>query len=77
MIPVLSLAACVNDVCPWTGKPVSAEALTLYKGRVIGFADRASRDAFLSAIVAFETAIQPPPGIRSCTRPLPADRCAA
>lgn len=61
-----TLAECVNDVCPWTGKPVSGDALTRYKGKVIGFADRRSRDAFLAAIVAFETAIQAPPRIVTC-----------
>ncbi len=66
----LSLADCVNDVCPWTGKPVSAGALTRYKGRVVGFADKAARDAFLAAMVAFETAILAPPVIRCCPRPL-------
>jgi hypothetical protein len=30
---------------------------------VVGFSDRAARDAFLSAIVAFETAIRPAPGV--------------
>ncbi|BBE72329.1 hypothetical protein [Oharaeibacter diazotrophicus] len=67
----LSLADCVNDVCPWTGKPVSGTALTLYKGKVVGFADRAARDAFLAAMVAFETAILAPPVLKTCTRPLP------
>ncbi|WP_181702799.1 glutathione S-transferase [Chthonobacter albigriseus] len=62
----LSLDDCVNDVCPWTGKPVSADALTRYKGKVIGFADRRSRDAFLAALVAFETAILAPPKIVGC-----------
>lgn len=62
----LSLDDCVNDVCPWTGKPVSADALTRYKGKVIGFADRTSRDAFLAALVAFETAIQAPPKVVCC-----------
>ncbi|WP_181705973.1 glutathione S-transferase [Chthonobacter rhizosphaerae] len=62
----LQIEDCVNDVCPWTGKPVSADALTRYKGKVIGFADRRSRDAFLAAIVAFETAILAPPRVVSC-----------
>jgi len=62
-VPQLSFADCVNDVCPWTGRPVSADALARYKGRVIGFADRPSHDAFLSAIVAFETAILPAPTV--------------
>jgi hypothetical protein len=67
----LAVADCVNDVCPWTGKPVSADALTLYKGKVVGFADRRARDSFLAAMIAFETAIQPPPAVRICGKPLP------
>jgi hypothetical protein len=66
----LSIRDCVNDVDPWTGRPVSPDALARYKGRVIGFSDRASRDAFLAALVAFETAIQPPPAVRACAAPL-------
>jgi hypothetical protein len=58
----LHLADCANDVCPWTGRPVSPDGLALYRGRVVGFADRVRRDAFLSAIVALETAIRPAPG---------------
>lgn len=77
MSSVHSLAACVNDVCPWTGKPVSADALTLYKGRVIGFAHRSARDTFLAAIIAFETAIQPAPVLRGGARPAADGRCAA
>ncbi len=57
----LALADCANDVCPWTGRPVSPDALALYRGHVVGFADRASRDRFLAAIVALETAIRPAP----------------
>jgi len=70
----LSLADCVNDVCPWTGKPVAQEALTLYKGKVVGFADRSARDAFLAAMIAFETAILPAPVLRC---PPPPGRLAA
>lgn len=73
----LALEACVNDVCPWTGKPVSADALTLYKGRVVGFASRSARDAFLAAIVAFETAMRAPPAVRGCApAPDPGRRAA-
>jgi hypothetical protein len=43
----LRLADCVNDVCPVTGRAVSADALARYK--------------FVGALVAFETAIQPAP----------------
>ena len=65
----LNLADCVNDVCPLTGRPVSEEALTLYKGKVVGFADRAARDHFVATVVAFETAIQLPP-VPRYSRPL-------
>jgi hypothetical protein len=65
----LALSDCVNDVDPWTGRPVSADALARYKGRVVGFSDRASRDAFLAALVAFETAIQPAQVLRTCPAP--------
>ena len=35
--PDLRLEDCVNAVCPWSGKPVSADSLTLYRGHVVGF----------------------------------------
>jgi hypothetical protein len=65
----LNLRDCVNDVCPLSGRPVSDDALTLYKGKVVGFADRAARDSFLASLVAFETAIQAPP-VPRYSRPL-------
>jgi hypothetical protein len=55
--PALTLEACVNDVCPWTGKPVAADALAFYKGRVIGFATPELRDRFFAAMVIFDAAI--------------------
>ena len=55
--PALTLDACVNDVCPWTGKPVAADALTHYKGRVIGFASPDLRDQFFAATLIFDAAI--------------------
>ena len=58
------LEDCVNDLCPLTRRPVSPEALTIYKGKVVGFSDRQARDTFLAAVLAFETAIQPPPVVR-------------
>lgn len=69
---------CVNDVCPLTGRPVTPEGLTWYKGRVVGFADREARDRFTAAVVAFETAIQLPPVPRlSRPRERTRDLCAA
>ena len=54
----LDLTACVNDVCPWSGKPVSADSLTTYRGEVVGFCNPGCRDKFDRATAAFDTAIE-------------------
>lgn len=51
----LSLDHCINDICPWSGKPVSADSLTLYKGNVVGFCNAGCRDKFEKAVTDFET----------------------
>lgn len=56
----LRIEDCVNDVCPWSGRPVSPDALTLYRGQVVGFCNPGCRDRFLMALLAFETAIGDP-----------------
>lgn len=56
--PALALEDAVNDTCPWSGGPVAAEALTLYQGAVVGFADAEARDRFEAAIRHFEDALQ-------------------
>ena len=33
----LRLEDCVNETCPWSGKPVSADSLTVHDGVVVGF----------------------------------------
>ena len=33
----LRLEDSVNARCPWSGDPVSADSLTLYRGQVVGF----------------------------------------
>ena len=33
----LDIADCINETCPWSGKPVQADSLTEYDGRVVGF----------------------------------------
>ncbi len=48
---------CVNDTCPWSGKPVSADSLTHYRGAVVGFCNPTCRDKFDSAARAFDAAI--------------------
>ncbi len=37
---------CVNENCPWSGKPVQADSLTEYKGKTIGFCNPGCRDKF-------------------------------
>jgi YHS domain-containing protein len=54
----LKLSDCVNDVCPWSGKPVSADSLTLYRGKVVGFCNTGCRDKFEAATHAFDAKIE-------------------
>ena len=54
----LRLEDCVNDACPWSGKPVSADSLTEYRGKVVGFCNTGCRDKFEAAIRAFDGAIE-------------------
>jgi YHS domain-containing protein len=54
----LRLEDCVNEVCPWSGKPVSADSLTTYEGKVVGFCNPGCRDKFETATNAFAAALQ-------------------
>jgi YHS domain-containing protein len=54
----LSLEDCINQVCPWSGKPVSADSLTRYRGKVVGFCNTGCRDKFEAAAAAFDSAIE-------------------
>ena len=54
----LRLEDCVNQLCPWSGNPVSAESLTLYRGEVVGFCNPGCRDKFEKATADFDTAIE-------------------
>ena len=58
MAPGLRLEDCVNDVCPWSGKPVSADSLARYKDKVVGFCNTGCRDKFEAAASAFDAAIE-------------------
>ena len=53
----LDLADCVNDACPWSGKPVAADSLTTYRGKVVGFCNPGCRDKFEQAVAMFEEAL--------------------
>jgi hypothetical protein len=54
----LKIEDAVNETCPWSGKPIVAEALTLYNGAVVGFCNTGCRDKFATAVRAFEGALQ-------------------
>ncbi|GJD56791.1 MULTISPECIES: glutathione S-transferase [Methylobacterium] len=54
----LNIADAINETCPWSGKPISADALTLYNGAVVGFCNTECRDKFARAIQAFEADLQ-------------------
>ena len=49
---------CVNERCPWSGDPVSADSLTLYRGKVVGFCNTGCRDKFEAATHAFDAKIE-------------------
>ena len=51
----------VNDVWPWSGKPISDDGLTVYRGAVVGFCNPGCRDKFDAAITAFDRAIETRP----------------
>ena len=57
-MPELDIADCVNQTCPWSGKPVSADSLTLYRGRVVGFCNPGCKDKFEKAAAHFEAALR-------------------
>ena len=52
-MPELNIADCINETCPWSGKPVRADSLTKYNGRVVGFCNPGCRDKFDAAIQHF------------------------
>lgn len=56
--PALRIEDAVNALCPWSGKPIAADSLTLYNGALVGFRDPECRDRFSRATGAFEDALQ-------------------
>ena len=55
-MPNHDIAECINETCPWSGKPVQADSLTEYDGEVVGFCNTGCRDKFESAVRHFEAA---------------------
>ncbi len=54
MTEELKTEECINETCPWSGKPVSADSLMRYRDRVIGFCNPGCRDKFQKAAVLFD-----------------------
>ena len=54
----LSLEDCINQTCPWSGKPVSPDSLTHWEGRVVGFCNPGCRDKFEKAVTHFDTSLK-------------------
>ena len=52
----LRLQDAINEHCPWSGKPVAADSLTLYRGHVVGFCNAGCKDKFEKAVSVFEAA---------------------
>ena len=52
----LNIEDCINETCPWSGKPVQADSLALYGDDVVGFCNPGCRDKFESAVRHFEEA---------------------
>ena len=50
----LDIKDCANTHCPNSGKPVTADGLTLYKGKTVGFCNSGCRDTFENAVAMFE-----------------------
>ncbi len=50
----LKLEDCINETCPWSGKPVVETSLALYKGHVVGFCNTGCRDKFEKAVGMFD-----------------------
>ena len=54
----LRITDAINQNCPWSGKPIAADSLTLYNGAVVGFCNPECRDKFAHAVRSFEEALQ-------------------
>lgn len=54
----LRIEDCINSHCPWSGKPVSEDSLTKYRGQVVGFCNPGCRDKFNKATAEFDAIIE-------------------
>ena len=58
MAAELRFEDCVNEICPWSGDPVSADSLALYRGKVVGFCNTGCRDKFEAATRSLDAKIE-------------------
>ena len=49
--------AAINSTCPWSGDPVRADSLTVYRGKAVGSCNPGCRDKFAKATALFDAAI--------------------
>jgi hypothetical protein len=54
----LRIKDAINTTCPWSGKPISPDSLTRYRGQVVGFCNTGCRDKFEKAVTMFDTALR-------------------
>ncbi|MEM9385587.1 MAG: DinB family protein [Pseudomonadota bacterium] len=52
----------INTHCPWSGDPVSADSITLYRQRAVGFCNPGCRDRFERATLHFDNLLAHPEG---------------
>jgi hypothetical protein len=57
-LPGLKIEDAINTACPWSGKPISADSLTRYRGSVVGFCNPGCRDKFERAMTMFDAALR-------------------
>ena len=53
----LRLEDAINEICPWSGNPVSEDSLTMYRGKVVGFCNPGCREKFEKAVRHFDAAM--------------------
>lgn len=58
MAETLKIQDAVNETCPWSGKPIEADSLALYRGQVVGFCNPGCRDKFETATRHFDDAMK-------------------
>lgn len=50
----ITIKDAINQNCPWSGKPIVEDSLTLYKGKVVGFCNPGCKDKFEKAVTSFD-----------------------